>query len=103
MNTKMMTLGSTLALILATSASAQVISILPGGRGNLYIGTPTTLPGPMSSIAINPRISLPSPLLAPSIALTVSPVPAPVQVPVIPVTPVMPALPVSVIPEHLWN
>jgi hypothetical protein len=109
MNTKMMTLVSTLTLILATSASAQMISILPGGRGNLYIGTPTTLPGPMSNITISPRISLPAPLLAPSITVALAPaptpaqVPVPVVVPVLPVTPVMPALPVSVIPEHMWN
>ena len=114
MNTKMMTFVSTLVLVLAGSASAQMISILPGGRGNLYIGTPTTLPGPMGNIAISPRISLPAPLLAPSITVALAPTPAPAQVPVpvqipapalpiLPVTPVMPNLPVSVIPEHMWN
>ena len=74
MNTKMMTFISTLSLILATSASAQVVSILPGGRGNIYIGTPANLPGPMGNVVISPRINLPSPLLSPSIALTLSPV-----------------------------
>lgn len=105
MNKKMMTLGSTLALILATSASAQMISILPGGRGNLYIGTPTTLPGPAGNLVISPRINLPSPLLAPSVAMTLAPAPVPAAVPVLPVTPVVviPALPVSVLPEHMWN
>ncbi len=108
MNTKMMTFVSTLTLILATSASAQMISILPGGRGNLYIGTPTTLPGPMSNITISPRITLPAPLLAPSITVALAPAPVPAQIPVpvlpiLPVTPVVPALPVSVIPEHMWN
>ena len=105
MNTKMMMFVSTLTLILATSASAQMISILPGGRGNLYIGTPTTLPGPMGNIAISPRISLPAPLLAPSISVALAPaaVPVPVVVPILPVTPVMPALPISAIPEHMWN
>jgi hypothetical protein len=105
MNTKMMTFVSTLTLILATSASAQVISILPGGRGNLYIGTPTTLPGPMSSIVISPRITLPAPLLAPSIMVALAPVPVPAQIPVpaIPVAPTMPVLPISAIPEHRWK
>lgn len=108
MNTKMMTVVSTLALTLATSASAQMISILPGGRGNLYIGTPTTLPGPAGNIAISPRISLPAPLLAPALSVTLAPAPVVAQVPApvlpaVPVVPVMPTLPVSVIPEHRWN
>ena len=77
MNTKMMTFVSTLTLILATSASAQMISILPGGRGNLYIGTPTTLPGPLSNISISPRITLPAPLLAPSLSVALAPAPTP--------------------------
>ena len=105
MNTKMMTFVSTLTLILATSASAQMISILPGGRGNLYIGTPTTLPGPVGGIAISPRISLPAPLLAPALSVTLAPVPviAPIVIPVVPVTPLIPALPISAIPEHRWK
>ena len=112
MNTKITTFVSTLTLILATSASAQMISILPGGRGNLYIGTPTTLPGPLSNISISPRITLPAPLLAPSIVVTLAPAPVPAQIPVqipapalpiLPVTPVVPNLPKSVIPEHMWN
>ncbi len=101
MNTKMMTFVSTLTLILATSASAQMISILPGGRGNLYIGTPTTLPGPVGGILISPRISLPAPLLTPALSVTLAP--APVVIPVIPATPVMPTLPISAIPEHRWK
>lgn len=105
MNTKMMTLGSTLALILAASASAQVISILPGGRGSLSIGAPTTLSGPLGGIAISPRINLSAPLLSPSIALTPAPVPMlmAAAVSVLPLSPAMPALPVSMIPEHRWN
>jgi hypothetical protein len=102
MNTKT-TFLSTLALILATSASAQVTSILPGGRGNLYIGTPMNLPGPAANIVISPRISLPAPLLAPSITLTAAPAPVPAQLPV-PVVPTnLPALPISAIPEHMWK
>lgn len=76
MNTKMMTLLSTLSLILATSASAQVTSILPGGRGNLYIGTPMNLPGPAANIVISPRINLPAPLLTPVSPMMLAPVPA---------------------------
>ena len=107
MNTKT-TVLSTFALILATSASAQVTSILPGGRGNLYIGTAINLPGPVPNIVISPRISLPAPLLAPSIALTAAaPAPVPAQLPVpvipVPVVPTIPALPISAIPEHMWK
>ncbi len=75
-----------LALILACSASAQMTAILPGGRGNLYIGTPMTLPGPMSSFAINQRIRLPSPLLNPSVALAPAPVPMTTATPILLVT-----------------
>lgn len=105
MNTKKTALLSTLALILATSASAQVTSILPGGRGNIFIGTPMNLPGPVSGPVIAPRISLPAPLLTPAVAMAPAPAPTPVQVPVpvIPVIPALPPLPVSVIPEHLWK
>lgn len=76
MNTKMKTLLCTLSLILATSASAQVTSILPGGRGNLYIGTPMNLPGPAANIVISPRINLPAPLLTPVSPMMLAPVPA---------------------------
>lgn len=69
-----------LTLILSTSASAQVTSILPGGRGNLYIGTQATLPGPVPNIVISPRINLPAPLLTPTVALTMAPAPAAVRV-----------------------
>jgi hypothetical protein len=102
---KKTTFLSTFALILATSASAQVTSILPGGRGNILIGTPMNLPGPIPNIVISPRISLPAPLLAPSIALTAAPAPTPAQlpVPVIPVTPNLPPLPISAIPDHMWK
>ncbi len=80
-----------LSLLLAGSASAQVISILPGGRGNLYIGTGVNLPGPASNIVISPRINLPAPLLTPTVALTLAPVPVAAAFPVLPV-----ALPVAV-------
>jgi len=112
MNTKMKTLLTTLSLILATSASAQVTSILPGGRGNIYIGTGVNLPGPVPTIVISPRIGLPAPLLAPSIVLAAAPAPTPAQTPVpaqipnpiIPViAPTMPSLPISAIPEHMWK
>lgn len=77
MNTKMKSfLLSTFAVILATSASAQVTSILPGGRGNLYIGTPMNLPGPAANIVISPRINLPAPLLTPVSPMLLAPVPA---------------------------
>jgi hypothetical protein len=109
MNTKT-TFFATLSLILATSASAQVTSILPGGRGNLYIGTGVNLPGPVPNITISPRISLPAPLLAPSIVLVAAPAPTPAQTPIqIPnpvmpaITPNIPALPISAIPEHMWK
>jgi len=91
MNTKMMTVVSTLAFVLATSASAQVISILPGGRGNLIVGMPTNLPGPIGNAVISPRISLPSPLLTPAFALTPAPVLAAAAV--------TPVLPVAAIPQ----
>lgn len=84
-----------LSSLFAVSASAQMTTILPGGRGNLYIGTPTTLPGPAANIAISPRISLPAPLLSPSIALTLTPVPMTAAIPVLPM-----ALP-SAIPAHV--
>lgn len=95
MNTKMMTVLPTLALILATSASAQVTSILPGGRGNLYIGSPMNLPGPAANIGISPRINLPAPLLTPVLPLMLAPVPASMMeaAPALPV-----ALPVVVVP-----
>ncbi len=80
-----------LPLILAASASAQV-SILPGGRGNLYIGNAINLPGPAANVVISPRISLPAPLLSPTVALTLSPAPL-AGTAVIPALPV--ALPVS--------
>ena len=60
LNTKMMTFVSTLTLILAASASAQMISILPSGRGSLPIGVPTIGPGLMGQIVISPR-NLPRP------------------------------------------
>jgi len=82
------------SLVLAGSASAQVTSILPGGRGNLYIGTGVNLPGPMSNIVISPRINLPAPLLTPTVAFTLAPAPLAAAIPVLPV-----ALPVAV-PQH---
>lgn len=111
MNTKMKTFLTTLSLILATSASAQVASILPGGRGNIYIGTPMNLPGPVSSVVISPRINLPAPLLTPAISATLAPVPvvmaaaipAQLPTPVIPVAPTKPDLPISALPDHLWK
>ena len=96
MNTKMKTfLLSTFAVILATSASAQVTSILPGGRGNLYIGTPMNLPGPAANIVISPRINLPALLLTPVSPLMLAPVPASMME-AAPVRPL--ALPVVVVP-----
>ncbi len=83
-----------LSLLLAGSASAQVTIILPGGRGNLYIGTGVNLPGPVSNIGINPRINLPAPLLTPTVALMLAPVPVAAAIPVLPV-----ALPIAV-PQH---
>lgn len=80
-----------LSLVLAGSASAQVTSILPGGRGNLYIGTGVNLPGPVSNIVISPRINLPAPLLTPTAAFTLPPVPMAAALPTLPV-----ALPVAV-------
>jgi len=97
---KKMTFVSTVVLLLATSASAQVISILPGGRGNLYIGTPTTLPGPMGNIVISPRISLPAPLLAPSISMTAAPTPMIAALPVLAIASPIPALPAAAIPQQ---
>ena len=91
MNTKF---GLTLlSLILASSASAQMSTILPGGRGNIYIGNAINLPGPSANIVISPRISLPAPLLSPSVALTLAPVPMAAYA-VIPVLPI--ALPAAV-------
>ena len=92
-----------LSLVLAGSASAQVI--LPGGRGNIYIGTPTYLPGPVPNIVISPRISLPSPLLAPSVAFVLAPVPMAAAIPVLPVAlpsaiPFMPMSLPTVNPGH---
>jgi len=106
MNKKMMTLGSTFALILATSASAQVISILPGGRGNLFVGTPANLPGPLAGVVITPMLTLSASALTPVLAQAPAPVPAQIPSPAIPVIPAMPsfpALPMSKIPEHMWN
>lgn len=94
MKIKMMTFVSTLTLILATSVSAQVISILPGGRGNPYIGTPTTVPNSMSNIVISPRINLPAPLLAPSVAPTLSPVPMAAAISIMPTPRIMPIMPI---------
>lgn len=79
-----------LSLVLAGSASAQVTSILPGGRGNLYIGTAVNLPGPAANIVISPRINLPAPLLTPAVAFTLAPVPMAAALPALPV-----ALPVA--------
>jgi hypothetical protein len=88
MNTKMMTFVSTLILVLAGSASAQTISILPGGRGGLYIpSTPSTVPGPLGNI---PRLYLPGPLLTPAVALTLAPIPG-IAIPMLPLNPMMPA------------
>ncbi len=83
-----------LSLVLAGTASAQV-SILPGGRGNMYIGTPSILPGPMGNAVISPRINLPAPLLSPSVALTLAPVPMAAAIPVLAVT-----LPAAIIPMN---
>lgn len=80
-----------LSLVLAGTASAQVTSILPGGRGNLYIGTGVNLPGPAANIVISPRINLPAPLLTPTAAFTLAPVPMAAALPTLPV-----ALPVAV-------
>lgn len=97
-----------LTTILATSASAQV-NILPGGRGNIYIGTPMNLPSPAANIAISPRISLPAPLLTPTVALTLSPVMVAAAIPVLPVAlpsaiPVMPvSLPSPHAEEHVYE
>lgn len=85
MNTKLTLV--LLTLILAASASAQV-TILPGGRGNLYIGNGINLPGPTANVVISPRISLPAPLLSPTVALTLAPAP-------LAGTAVIPALPVA--------
>jgi len=87
MNTKITTFV-TLSLILAGSASAQVISILPGGRGGLYIpSTPSTVPGPLGNV---PRLYLPGPLLTPTVALTLAPVPFGIAIPMLPISPMMP-------------
>lgn len=83
-----------LSLVLAGSASAQVVNHLPGGRGNLYIGTGVNLPGPASNIVISPRINLPAPLLTPTVAFTLAPVPMAAALPTLPV-----ALPIAV-PQH---
>ena len=72
-----------LTLILASSVSAQVISIFPGGRGNLYIGSPMRLPGPTSNIVISPRINLPAPLLTPSIPLSLPSIVPATEIPVV--------------------
>lgn len=97
---------STLPLILAVSASAQVISILPGGRGNLFVGTPASLPGPLAGVTITPMLSAPSltPALAPvlSAPAPVAQIPAPI-LPAIPSMPSIPNLPVSRLPDHIWN
>ena len=85
MNIKTTTCLFALTLTLAASASAQVTSILPGGRGNLYIGTQATLPGPVPNIVISPRINLPAPLLTPTVALNLAPVPMAAAIPVLPV------------------
>lgn len=90
----MKTIFVSLSLALAGTASAQVTSILPGGRGNLYIGTGVNLPGPMSNIVISPRINLPAPLLTPTVAFTLAPVPMAAAIPVLPI-----ALPTA-IPHH---
>ena len=90
LNTKMMTFVSTLTLILAASASAQMISILPSGRGSLPIGVPTIGPGLMGQIVISPR-NLPPPL-TPSIALAFAP-PVPVGI-------AMPILAVAATPRN---
>ena len=86
MNTKFSL--SLLSLILASSASAQMSTILPGGRGNIYLGNAINLPGPTANIVISPRISLPAPLLSPTIALTLAPVPmaAYAVIPVLPIS-----------------
>ncbi len=94
MNTK--TIFVLLSTILATSASAQV-SILPGGRGNLYIGNPTTLPGPAANIVISPRINLPAPLLTPSVVMSLSPVLTAAAIPAMPAA--LPVMPAAAIPS----
>lgn len=65
-------------LLLAPAASAQVTTILPGGQGNLLIGTPTNLPGPLVNPVIDSRISLPAPLLTPAITVSYAPTMTPV-------------------------
>jgi hypothetical protein len=105
MNTKITTFV-TLALLLAVSASAQVVTILPGGRGNIYIGTPSNLPGPAANIVISPRISLPAPLLTPAVAMTLAPVPMAAAIPVLPVAlpsaiPLMPIALPSPLPSDI--
>ena len=74
--------------LFAGAASAQMTPLLPGGRGNILIGTPTTLPGFMPSPVISPRIQLPSPALTPTTAIVLSPaaITAALPFPVLPMT-----------------
>ncbi|MBI4060391.1 MAG: hypothetical protein HY403_03070 [Elusimicrobia bacterium] len=94
MNTKMTAFAS-LALLFACSASAQVTAILPGGRGGMNIGMPLPLPGMTPNISITPRVAMPAPSLAPSIALTLAPVPTAAGIPVLPAAIPLPERPAA--------
>lgn len=62
-------------LALSAAASAQTVTILPGGAGNLFVGQPVTLPSPFSIPTINPRIGLPGPVLTPALTVALNPTP----------------------------
>lgn len=83
MNTKMTTFVSTLALILATSASAQVVS------GSIVTAVPLSLPSPLPNVT---PLILPAPSISPAVALTLAPA---LSAPAIPVMPILPATPVA--------
>ena len=70
---KKTTILTVLLALVPAAALAQNITILPGGRGNIFVGTPMTLPSPYTNPVISPRISLPAPLLTPALSVALNP------------------------------
>ena len=93
MKNTIMTFVSSFSLILATSASAQVISL---GRGNVS-GAPVIL-APLTN-PISPVVGLSAAALVPALAPTFAPVPSAPSVPFLPIMPTVNALrPIHVMP-----
>lgn len=80
-------IGILLPAVLAGSAAAQAVRILPSGPG---IGAPIYFPGPVTGPTAQIKIELPSPRLNPGLTVTLAPV----------VMGVFPALPMPMIPDR---